>query len=164
MYSTASDNIHNWSVYNYQCTEMKYIESSWACIWLNIYNPGQRSWYTWPILTISPFPPPPYNVKSVHAQSVPLEATYRMGGGGEGGGGEVWEKEPLSSSSNKGQRWNIANFHILLTRIVAHITWLNPFTPESDQCQNSPAASQEIWHHTVRRTWLFIAYSDERWF
>ena len=40
----------------------------------------------------------------------------------------------------------------------------NPFTPESDQCQNSPAASQEIWHHTVRRTWLFIAYSDERWF
>ena len=40
---------------------------------------------------------------------------------------------------------------------------LNPFTPESDQCQNSPAASQEIWHHTVWRTWLFIAYSDEKW-
>ena len=40
----------------------------------------------------------------------------------------------------------------------------NPFTPESDQCQISPAASQEILHHTVRRTWLFIAYSDERWF
>ena len=38
-----------------------------------------------------------------------------------------------------------------------------PFTPESDQCQNSPAASQEIWHHTVWRTWLFIAYSDEKW-
>ena len=38
-----------------------------------------------------------------------------------------------------------------------------PFTPESDQCQNSPAASQEIWHHTVWRIWLFIAYSDERW-
>ena len=36
-------------------------------------------------------------------------------------------------------------------------------TPESDQCQNSPAASQEIWHHTVWRTWLFIAYSDEKW-
>ena len=33
----------------------------------------------------------------------------------------------------------------------------------SDQCQNSPAASQEIWHHTVWRTWLFIAYSDEKW-
>ena len=39
----------------------------------------------------------------------------------------------------------------------------NPFTPDSDQCQISPAASQEIWHHTVRRTWLIIAYSDERW-
>ena len=24
-------------------------------------------------------------------------------------------------------------------------TLFNPFTPESDQCQNSPAASQEIW-------------------
>ena len=34
---------------------------------------------------------------------------------------------------------------------------------ESDQCQNSPAASQEMWHHTVWRTWLFIAYSDEKW-
>ena len=42
-------------------------------------------------------------------------------------------------------------------------TLFNPFTPESDQCQNSPAASQEIWHHTVWRTWLFIAYSDEKW-
>ena len=41
---------------------------------------------------------------------------------------------------------------------------VNPsFTPESDQCQNSPTASQEIWHHTVWRTWLFIAYSDEKW-
>ena len=39
----------------------------------------------------------------------------------------------------------------------------NPFTPESDQCQNSPATSQGIWHHTVWRTWLFIAYSDEKW-
>ena len=42
--------------------------------------------------------------------------------------------------------------------------WFNPFTPESDQCQITPAASPEILHHTVRRTWLFIAYSDERWF
>ena len=25
---------------------------------------------------------------------------------------------------------------------------------QPDQCQNSPAAPQEIWHHTVRRTWL----------
>ena len=27
----------------------------------------------------------------------------------------------------------------------------------------SPAAPPEILHHTVWRTWLFIAYSDERW-
>ena len=40
---------------------------------------------------------------------------------------------------------------------------INPFTPESDQCQISPAASPEIWHHIVWRTWLFIAYTDERW-
>ena len=39
----------------------------------------------------------------------------------------------------------------------------NPFTPKSDQCQISPAASPEILYITVRRTWLFIAYSDERW-
>ena len=37
----------------------------------------------------------------------------------------------------------------------------NPFTPESDQCQISPAVSPEILHHTVWRTWIVIAYSDE---
>ena len=31
---------------------------------------------------------------------------------------------------------------------------LNPFTPKSDQFQISPAALQEILHHTVWRTWL----------
>ena len=46
---------------------------------------------------------------------------------------------------------------------VKLVLLINPFTPESDQCQNSPAESQEIWHHTVWRTWLFIAYSDEKW-
>ena len=40
---------------------------------------------------------------------------------------------------------------------------LNPFIPKSDQYQISPAASPEILHHTVWRTWLFIAYSDARW-
>ena len=39
---------------------------------------------------------------------------------------------------------------------------VNPFTPESDQSQISPPAPPEILHHTVRRTWLIIAYSDER--
>ena len=41
---------------------------------------------------------------------------------------------------------------------------VNPFTPESDQCQITPPAPPEILHHTVRRTWLFIGYSDERRF
>ena len=40
---------------------------------------------------------------------------------------------------------------------------LNPFTSKSDQFQISPAASPDILHHTVWRTWLFIAYSDDRW-
>ena len=40
----------------------------------------------------------------------------------------------------------------------------NPFTPKNDRCQISPAASPEILHHTVWRTWLFITYSDQRWF
>ena len=40
---------------------------------------------------------------------------------------------------------------------------VNPFTPKSDQLQISPAASPEILHHTVWRTWVFIAYSDKRW-
>ena len=51
----------------------------------------------------------------------------------------------------------------LLTASVELNVWHNPFTPESDQSQISPAASQEIWHHTVWRIWLFKAYSDERW-
>ena len=48
---------------------------------------------------------------------------------------------------------------------VSYVTYrfqFKPFTPESNQCQIYPAASPEILHHTVRRTWLFIAYSDER--
>ena len=36
---------------------------------------------------------------------------------------------------------------------------LDPSTPKSDQVQISPAASPEILHHTVRRTWLFIVYT-----
>ena len=41
--------------------------------------------------------------------------------------------------------------------------YINPFIPKSDQFQISPAASPAILHHTVWRTRLFIAYSDERW-
>ena len=38
---------------------------------------------------------------------------------------------------------------------------LNPFIPKSEQVQISPAASAVILHYTVRRTWLFIANSDQ---
>ena len=38
-----------------------------------------------------------------------------------------------------------------------------PSTPTNDQCQISPAASPEILHHTVWRTWLCTAYSNETW-
>ena len=46
---------------------------------------------------------------------------------------------------------------------IIPIRIFNPFTPKSGQFQTSPAASPAISHHTVWRTWLFIAYSDERW-
>ena len=45
---------------------------------------------------------------------------------------------------------------------MAHTVYItfNPSTPKSDQVQISPVASPVILHHTVLRTWLFIAYSD----
>ena len=49
----------------------------------------------------------------------------------------------------------------LLVRMAADD--FNPFTPTSDQFQSSPAASPEIQHQTAWRTWLFLAYPDERW-
>ena len=45
---------------------------------------------------------------------------------------------------------------------VDHYNGINLFTPESDQFQISPAASPALLHHTTWRTWLFIAYSNER--
>ena len=52
---------------------------------------------------------------------------------------------------------------VLNTSVLVEKFQLNPFTPKSDQYQISPPASPVILHHTVWRTWLFIAYSDERW-
>ena len=49
--------------------------------------------------------------------------------------------------------------------LVTESKWaiaFNPFTRKSDWFQVCLAASPEIQHHTVWRTWLFIAYSDER--
>ena len=56
----------------------------------------------------------------------------------------------VTSATNKD--WTVDN---VKKRCVNH------FTPKCDQFQISLAASTEILHHRVRRTWLFIAYSDE---
>ena len=73
------------------------------------YNPGQKSSYTWPFLTVSPFLPtpfpPPHTMLAQWTQIVPLEATLY----GRRGEGQVWEKEPLSSS-NKGRWWKHSKF------------------------------------------------------
>ena len=39
---------------------------------------------------------------------------------------------------------------------------VNPFTPKSGQLQIPPAPSSELQHHTVWRTWLFIANQGGR--
>ena len=48
-----------------------------------------------------------------------------------------------------------------LKEAPASLGKFNPFTPKSDQLQISPAASPEILHYTVQRTWLF--HSLLRW-
>ena len=58
------------------------------------------------------------------------------------------------------RRLGECNFLILEMK---EMTLFNPFTPESDLSQISPAASPEIVHHTVWRNWLLVAYSYERW-
>ena len=56
-------------------------------------------------------------------------------------------------------------FRYFVIHSSSEAKWLSvsTFSPKSDQFKISPAASPEILHHTVWRTWLFIAYSDERW-
>ena len=44
---------------------------------------------------------------------------------------------------------------ILITSRIMYI--FNPLTPKSDQFQISPAASPQILHHTVWRTWPSVA-------
>ena len=48
-------------------------------------------------------------------------------------------------------RLRIARFHLLLLQCIQH-SHFNPFTPESDRCQISPAASASILHRIVWRT------------
>ena len=74
--------------------------------------------------------------------------------------GMCWDWDPILDTLYLLLPWFCIQ---LLFHAVYVENCVNPFTPESDQYQISPAASSEIWHHTVWRTWLFIAYSDERW-
>ena len=68
--------------------------------------------------------------------------------------------------SSSGSRWSPTlrcGFNKQFYRCILQVCpWLNPFTPKSGQVQISPAAPPVILLHIVWRTWLFIAYSDER--
>ena len=64
------------------------------------------------------------------------------------------------NSNTTGRRLNVSNAYN--QQYIWPQICLNPFTPKSDQCPISPTASPEILHHTVWRTWLFIAFSDGR--
>ena len=44
---------------------------------------------------------------------------------------------------------------------VVHLRYPSDFDHQPE-CPISPAASPEILHHTGERTWLYIAYSEER--
>ena len=81
-----------------------------------------------------------------------------------------WSKIPVTyilllqpyAGSQSGQKYE--NTHGKGNTVLCTLfSFFYPFTPKSDQCQISPAASPEIEHHTQWRTWLFITYSEERW-
>ena len=61
------------------------------------------------------------------------------------------------------QRRSTINLHCCTVAHVSSAKPHYPFTPKSDQFRISPAASPETLHHTLWRTWLFVAYSDEAW-
>ena len=65
----------------------------------------------------------------------------------------------LKNLKEKSDEWKVRH----TTAPSAPLTLYYPFTPTSYQFQVSPAASPEISHHVVWRTWLFIAYSNEWW-
>ena len=106
----------------------------------------KRNSSTWALWTqgvgVTPasFPPPP-------PPPFPLLILLRSARGSGGCVYEGWVGKLLSDEAEQGM---IADS-------------FRPFAPSSDQFKISPAASPEIWHHTVWRTCLFIAQSDERW-
>ena len=83
----------------------------------------------------------------------------------------LWLKITPNVSSYRDMFENSSDFNVLKSDITL---WVSPWfsrdwtgltlsLPLSDQFQVSPATSPEMLHHTVWRTWLFIAYSDESW-
>ena len=78
------------------------------------------------------------------------------GNSDDGNGDDDVEEEQDNDDDN--------DLMVMLTITVNLIKFpaVNPLTPKSDQLQISPAASPAILYPTVWRTWLLIAYSDER--
>ena len=73
---------------------------------------------------------------------------------------EIWGTTLRTMLSSLCTESDQANSKFPMKEHYSHIiasshSLVNPFTPKSDQFKISPAASPE--------TWLFIAYSDEKW-
>ena len=66
----------------------------------------------------------------------------------------------LVNSYNVGDRWWLGWENLPVFIDITTITTVSLFISKSDQVRISPVASPVILHHTVWRTWLFIAYSD----
>ena len=67
----------------------------------------------------------------------------------------IWLKRKDKELTISEERCQISHFSLSWDQFDSFWT-----KPKVIKCQISPAASPEIWHHTVWRTWLFIAYSD----
>ena len=92
------------------------------------YNPGLKSWYTWPCLTISPFLPPSPRKCGVSALKVSPQKQHCTGGRAKFG------KESRFHHRTGGDNENIPiqGVHILLTRNVIPILYLLYTSPLGD--------------------------------
>ena len=75
---------------------------------------------------------------------------------------------PLQSGRSWSHKHKKKHTHTLTSNVDYHILPKSALCIawgglKSDQYQISPATSPEILHHTVWRTWLFLAYIDARW-
>ena len=76
---------------------------------------------------------------------------------------EKGKNQSICQSVSEWAKWSIGwmiNFSIynMRTNYTLISSKINPFTPKCDQVQICPAVSPEILHHTVWRTWFFIAH------